>query len=201
MAYGGENTITITGWSGTAGSNDEPNEAKLNRVLVQRFQISASEQMEPADTGIEVANTQRLTIPANTLKAGDRLRIKGFSKVTGQNGTDTIRVRLRIGGLTGVMLATVTPYDAATNDRIRFTADVWFESVGTATNSKFHSHGLAKRTGGSDEDTYVEDNTTLDTTAAIDVVYTQFWSADNSNNRCKLYELSAELFRTRQAWA
>lgn len=200
MAYGGEQTITPRGWGGAAGVSDEPDLAKLSRISTQRFQITASEQMAPADTGIEVANTQKLTIPANTLKAGDRLRIRGFAKVTNQNATDTLRARLRIGGLTGVLLATVTPYDAATNDRVSFEADVWFEAVGAATVSKFHSAGRAKRTGGSDEDTFVEDNTTLNTGAAIDIVFTQFWSANSASNRVKLYELSAELFRTRQAW-
>lgn len=200
MAYGGEQTITPRGWGGAAGRSDEPDLAKLNRILVQRFQISASEQMAPADTSVEVANTQKLTIPEGTLKAGDRLRIKGFAKVTNQNGSDTLRARVRIGGLSGVLVATVTPYDAATNDRVKFAVDLWFEAVGAATASKFHSSGVAKRTGGSDEDTFVEDNTTLNTNAAIDIVFTQFWSADSANNRVKLYELSAELYRTRQAW-
>lgn len=200
MAYGGEQTITPRGWGGAAGRGDEPDVAKLNRILVQRFQITASEQMAPADTSVEVANTQKLTIPAGTLKAGDRLRIKGFAKVTDQNGSDTLRARVRIGGLSGVLVATVTPYDAATNDRVKFAVDLWFEAVGIATASKFHASGVAKRTGGSDEDTFVEDNTTLNTTAAIDIVFTQFWSADSVNNRVRLYELAAELYRTRQAW-
>lgn len=164
-------------------------------VLHRSYGITASEQMAPADTSVETANTQKLTIPANTLQAGDRLRIRGLARVTGQNATDTLRDRLRIGGLTGVQIAAVLPYDAANNDNIRFEADLWFESVGIATASKFHSVGRAKRTGGSDEDTFVVDNTTLDTTAAIDIVHTQVWSADNATNRVKLYELTADLLR------
>lgn len=37
--------------------------------------------MEPEATNIEVPNTQKLTIPANTLQAGDCLRLWGFAKV------------------------------------------------------------------------------------------------------------------------
>lgn len=175
------------------------NNAKANENFtelygaVARFQIDASELMAPADTSVEVANTEKLTIPANTIANSDRLRITGFAKVTNQNGTNTLTPRLRIGGLTGVVLATVTAYDAATNDRIRFEADVFFETKGAA--SKVHSVGVAKRTGGSEEDTFVEDDSSLNTTAAIDIVFTQQWSANSASNRCKLYDLSAELHR------
>lgn len=198
MAYGGEQVISPRGWGGAAGSNDEPDLAKLERILTQRFQISASEQMAPEDTTVETANTQRLTIPAGTLKAGDRLRIRGFGRVTNQNSTNTITTALKIGGLAGVTLAAVGAYDAATNDIHEWEAELFFEAVGGTP--KIHSRGKSWRTGGSDARTHVVDSSTPATTGALDIVITQDWSADHANNRFKLFELSAELFRTRQPW-
>lgn len=200
MAYGGENEITILGWSGARGKSDEPDLAKINRILVQRFQITASEQMAPADTTVLTANTQKLTIPAGTFKAGDRLIVRGWGKVTAANSTDAIAGFVKLGGASGVTLATTASADATLNDYHEFVSELWWEAVGAAAASKFHSHGRSFRTGGSDARTYVIDDTSRDTTAALDIVFAQQWTVNNAGNRFKLYELSAELYRTRQAW-
>ncbi|MFO0749121.1 MAG: hypothetical protein U1F43_26185 [Myxococcota bacterium] len=73
--------------------------------------------------------------------------------------------------------------------------------MGAASTAKFHSRGKSWRTGGSDAHLAVVDNTSISTNAAIDIVYTQVWSANSASNRFKLYMLRAEIYRTRQAWA
>jgi len=200
MSYGGEQYITPRGWGGAAGRADEPDLAKLARIQTQRIQITASEQMAPADTSVLTANTQKLTIPAGILRAGDRLRVRALAKVTNQNSSNTVATFLKIGGASGVTLATVAAYDAATDDIHELEADLWIEVPGAALTSKFHSRGKSWRTGGSDARTHVVDDQTRDTTAALDIVFAQQWSANSASNRVKLYELAAELFRTRQAW-
>jgi len=204
MAYGGENQIVLAGWGGAAGRPDEPFGSKLNRILVQRFQIDASEQMAPADTTVETANTKKLTLGAALIMPGDRLHVHGWGAVTASNAAAEITTRLRLGGLTGVELAVIAGYDAVDADHHEWDAWLWFEAVGAATpttpTSKFHSRGRGWRTGGSDERTVVKDNQTLSTLAALDIVATQDWSTNNAGNRFKLYELSAELYRTRQTW-
>lgn len=201
MAYGGENEVVIAGWSGARGKSDEPELAKVNRILVQRFQITASELMAPADTTVLTANTQKLTIPALTHQKGDRLVVRAWGKVTAANGTDQIATSLMLGGTGGVVLATNASADATVADIHELEAEFWWEAVGAAVTSKFHSRGSAFRTGGSVNRTSVVDNTTRDTTAALDIVFAQQWTVNNAGNRIKLYELSAELYRTRQAWA
>ncbi len=200
MAYGGENQLTVSGWYGAAGRADEPRDSKLNRMLVHRFQIEAPEQMAPADTTVETANTKKLTILAGTSQAGDRFVGRGWGKVTNQNGADEATIRVRLGGLTGVAIVDHAGGDPGTGDHVWFHFDLWFEAKGAALTSKFHSHGVSQNTGDTAQDTFVEDNTSIDTTVEQDIVVTQDWNADNVANRFKLFELSAELFRTRQAW-
>lgn len=198
MSYGGENTLVISGWSGAEGAKDEPMEAKLNRILPLRFQISAPQQMAPVATNVEVANTSKLTIPANTLKAGDRLRVRAFGKVTGVNGTPKLTGRIRAGGLTGTAVAATGAVTATLNNAYVLEAEIVFEAIGVGT--KYHSQGKAWVTGQSDVHTVVFDDTSLNTEEVIDIVWTSLFDADHASNRFKLYELSAELIRTRQAW-
>ena len=200
MSYGGEQIITPAGWPTTSYRGDEPDLVKLGRILPLRYQIDASEQMAPADTTVLTANTKKLTIPASTLVKGDRIKVKAWGKVTGQNGTDTIATWLKIGGSSGVTLATVAAYDAATNDIHELEAELWWEVVGAAATSKFHSKGKSWRTGGSDARTHVVDDQSRTTLAALDIQVFQQWGGNNASNRFKLYELEAVVFRTRQAW-
>lgn len=201
MSYGGENTVVVTGWGGSAGAQDEPFEVKFNQIIPLRFQISASEQMAPADTTVETANTQKLTIPAGTFKTGDRAKVRAWGKVTAANGADTFTGRIRIGGVAGIEVAAKAAYNADANDYVRLDADLWIETQGAAAASKTHAAGKAKATGEAEDETYVVDSTALDTTIANDIVVTQDWSVDNAGNRFKLYELELVLYRTRQAWS
>lgn len=205
MAYGGEQTISPVGYSGAAGRSDEPMMSKLGRILPLRYQITASEQMAPADTTVLTINTQKLTIPAATIRAGDRLKVKAWGKVTNQNSTDTITSLLRLNGTgnagaTQLTLASVVAYDAATSDIHELEAELFFETLGTFAVGKLHSKGKSWRTGGSDARTHVVDSTTISLLTAITVEVGQQWNVNNANNRFKLYELEAVLFRTRQAW-
>ncbi|MFO0749122.1 MAG: hypothetical protein U1F43_26190 [Myxococcota bacterium] len=74
-------------------------ESKFNRVLTHRYQITASEQMAPADTTVETANLQKLTIPAGTLKAGDQIKITRFGQVTTRTAPTPSRAPSRLVAL------------------------------------------------------------------------------------------------------
>lgn len=200
MAYGGEQTITPAGWGGAAGRKDEPDLAKLARILPLRYQISAPQQMAPADTTVETANTSKLTIPGGTLKPGDRIRVRALADTINKSGPPKVQCRIRFGGLTGVAVAASGNNTAAVGNKHWLEADIFVEAVGAALTAKFHSHGYAFVTGLSDVHTVVVDETSISTNADIDIVFTQDWDGDNVLNRVKLYELSAEVFRTRQAW-
>lgn len=200
MSYGGEQTIIPRSWPTTVlpGRADEPDLVRLNRILTLRYQIDAPEQMAPADTTVETANTKKLTIVGGTIQDGDRFRGQFWGEVTAANSTDTLLPRIRIGGLTGTVVAATPAYNADANDIVRGTFDIFFELNGA--DAEFHSLGIAKATGETEVETLVKDDVTLDTTADIDIVFTQDWSVNNVGNRFRLIELSGELIRTRQAW-
>lgn len=195
----GEQTLPHPGWldvPANRGRRDEPSEAILNRILTRRFHVDGVETPEPEDTTVEEAFAGKLTLAG--LLSGDRLHVHGWAKVPSQNGTNELTPRVRLGGLAGVVIATVAAWDPADGDRVKWDAWIHFETIAAAAASSFHSWGEAKRTGGSVEDTVVENNATLDLTGEVDVVLTQQWSADHASNRLACYDFAAELYRSRQ---
>lgn len=199
----GEQTLPHIGWTdvpANRGSAGEPTEAILNRILVRRYQRDGIETPTQVDASVEGAFAGKLTLEPGEALPGDRLFIHGWAVVPTQNGATNLTPRVRIGGLTGVVIATCAAFDPANDALVRWGVWVHIESVGTPTNSKIHALGLAKRTGGSaDEETVVKGNTTLDFTAAIDIVLTQQWAAHHVDNKLTCYDFAAELYRTRKA--
>lgn len=59
-------------------------------------------------------------VPAGVLRAGSILRPTAFGIVASSNSTDTLRCRLRYGGLAGALLADSTAVDIADNDIFLF---------------------------------------------------------------------------------
>ena len=188
------------------GTAVESNAQKIDDNFEQaflRYGITASEQMAPADTTVETANTQKLTIAAGTLEAGDRIVGKAWGKVTAANSTDLLTARVRIGntGLTGTILAEQAAYNADANDIVEFDFSIFFERLTDSDadpdpiTSLMHSAGKAKATGETEIPTHQVDITSVDTEAAIEIVFTQDWSVDNAGNRFKLYDLRAEILR------
>lgn len=204
MAYGGEQTITPTGWTDERqGRDDEPDLAKLSRITTLRYQISA-EDTSPAGAA-EAAFTNKLTIPADTLKAGDRILYRAKFKVLDQNGSDTLILRLRIGGLTGVVMGTVPSYDPADGDEHEIEGWLRVSSITAGVGlDKLRLNGVGKsvKIGGTAflAVTSIDDDETLDPAVDIDIVGTYHWGASHADNDVRIKELSAEVFRTRQAW-
>ncbi len=93
-------SYTPKNWHGTDTAPNAPEEVRLKTAVqtaltsvedkVSRWGITASEQMAPADTTVETANTQKITIPANTITAGARLVGRALAKVGLANSTDTL---------------------------------------------------------------------------------------------------------------
>lgn len=146
----------------------------------------------------ETAFDQSVSIPANLLSAGAVLRIRGKVNVTSGNANDTLTLRLRLGGLTGVLLAAGPAIDVTDGggDLGVFDAVVTVRSIGAAgTVTSAATVGLGvpgtatMRVAGS------AGTLTVDTTAALTVVGTAQWSVANAGNICRLEDLSVSLLR------
>jgi hypothetical protein len=133
------------------------------------------------------------TLPANTLAAGDVVRIRGEAQVTGVNATDTQRIRVYFGGTNLVIDVPATNYTA--NDRVQFSADVTVRSVG-ATGSFVSRGNYAGGAAAAALKQYDLGPTTIDTTVAEVVKVTATASVANAGDVVKLTQFSVSLDRS-----
>lgn len=148
------------------------------------------------NTTTEAAFTRYVTIPANTLRVGDRIEAFATVKATSTNGADTLRIYLMLGiastvtkdSTTGVVLATNTALDVANNDVIGAFAVGQVLELGAASTARIASLGfgalthLAAATSGVLA-TYLATNVDLAVYVVAD------WSAASASNICHLSAL------------
>lgn len=122
-----------------------------------------------------------LTIPANTLAAGDTIEIIGFGTATATNSTDTLTIKLRAGGVAGPILAATVATDVADNDDFVVKATVGVDAIGAS--AEIHSVGESHlSTTPATAWTFLFDDTNLDSTAAITLDFTLDWSVASASN-------------------
>lgn len=154
-----------------------------------------------AGTALTASSTETLlgsySIPASTLKAGTVVKVRYQGIATATNSTDTLAVKLYIGGLSGTALLTGTATDVANNNifagealiQIRTDgASGTFVAVGTHTDvhaaSGTATHGICEITA----------STTVDTTAAQVIGVSGTWSTTSGSNSCRLDILVVEIY-------
>lgn len=154
-----------------------------------------------AGTALTGSSTETLlgsySIPADTLKAGTVVKVRFQGIATATNSTDTLTIKLYIGGLSGTALLTGTATDVANNNifagealiQIRTAgASGTLVAVGTHTDvpaaSGTATHGICEITA----------STTVDTTAAQVVGVGAAWSTTSGSNSCRLDILVVEIY-------
>jgi len=146
------------------------------------------------NTTTETAFDVSASLPANTLKAGDVLRIKFQGIATATNSTDTLAINLKVGSVTVLALAAV---DVANSDIFEGEMDVVVRTIGAP--GTIVAHGQAPVIGAAGTATCRPRflaSSTLDTTAAVAITVTATWSVANAGNSCRLDILSVERVRT-----
>lgn len=133
------------------------------------------------------------SIPADTLKVGDVLTIKGHAVVSAQASTDTLTLKLYLGS---VALLTSAAVDSAVGDVVHFSATVVIRTIGasgTYVAAGVIGNGVpgtaTMRPG------FVA-STAYDTTAAKTVKVSATWSATSSANTVALQSLVVERTKT-----
>jgi hypothetical protein len=84
------------------------------------------------NTTAETAFDTSYSIPPNVLQAGDVIRVRFQGIATATNATDTLLIRLRIGGLTGTVVLLGTATDVANNDIFEGEATLVVRTAGAA---------------------------------------------------------------------
>lgn len=155
-------------------------------------------QIVAASTAISNVNTETtfsngtFTIPANFLTDGTVLRVRGRATITAHNATDTLNVKIKLGG--NQIIASGAIQNAA-NDVCAFDAFVTVRlsgASGTFIGSGYVADGVAE-TATAKVDACA--STSIDTTATQAVTVTATWSAANAGDSVRLDEFVVELVR------
>lgn len=150
---------------------------------------NAADSATVTNTVTETAFDASYTIPANQLRVGDIIRIKGFAIATGTNSTDTLIVKVKIGSTALITTATV---DVANNDIAEFETNLVIRTIGSSgTFVAYGSHSLGVPGTATKRSNSVA-STTINTTATQAVTVTATWSVADPGNVVLLRALTVE---------
>ena len=153
-----------------------------------------------ASTALTASSTETLfdtsySIPADTLVAGQLIKIKYQGICTATNGTDTFAAVLRIGGVAGTALYTHTATDVANNNIFLGEYNLIVRTVGAS--GTMVGFGWGKNVAAAEGTITFRDDflasTTIDTTAAQVIGVTGQFSSTNAGNSARLDFISVEI--------
>lgn len=148
------------------------------------------------NTTTETAFDTKYSVPANMLKAGNLIKIRYQGIATATNATDTLAVKLYIGGLSGTALISHAATDVANNDVFQGEYELIIRTIGAS--GTVVGCGTAKSVPAAEGTaTYKDDilaSTTIDTTAAQEIAVSAAWSVANAGNSCRLDFMRVELW-------
>ena len=127
------------------------------------------------------------TIPANSLKVGDEIRVYGVIYNISVNATPTLRGRIRFGGttLTGTAVSDTSTISVIADNWLILNATIQIQAIGASGSfvASGQSNSIANTTNATQS--IATAATTIDTTAAILVELTALWSASHLSNSCR----------------
>lgn len=148
-----------------------------------------------SNTVAETAFSTAYTIPANTLEAGQMIRIKWQGIATATNATDTLAIKVYIGGIAGTLLFTHAATDVANNDVFSGEYTLIVRTVGSG--GTIVGFGTGKSVAAAEGTaTYKDDilaSTAIDTTSSKAITLSATWSVANAGNSVRLDVLTVEM--------
>lgn len=147
------------------------------------------------NTTTETLFSKSVSIPANVLQPGDIIRVRLQGIATATNSTDTLTIKLYIGGLTGSVVVATAAVDVADNDIFVIDADIVIRTsgaTGTFVAAGMWNLGVE---GTATFRAAKKASTTIDTTAAQVIGASATWSVASSGNSCRLDVLDVQLLR------
>lgn len=144
------------------------------------------------NTTTQTAFDKAVTIPANTLKVGDVIRVTAQAIATATNSTDTLNVTLRIGTTDVIATGAV---DVANNDVAVIMAELVIRTVGAS--GTFVAAGLTAigAAGTATARPQIKASTAIDTTADLSVNATATWSVASASDSVRLDVMDVQLIR------
>lgn len=137
-----------------------------------------------------------VTVPANTLQVGSLIQIRYQGIATATNSTDTLAVKLYIGGLSGTALISHAATDVADNNVFTGEYELAIRTVGSS--GTMVGVGTYKSVPAAEGTMTIKDDilasTTIDTTADQAVSVYGTWSVASASNSCRLDFLRVVVF-------
>ena len=157
-----------------------------------------------ASTAITNTTTQTVfdqgvySVKANTMTAGKILRVRGQGIATSTNSTDTLTIRLIIGGsetnTTGTILAQSAAVDVANNDIFRFEFDIIPRAAQGATAACVgHGFMFLGTIGSANMVPAFMASTNLATNGVLPVKVSAQWSVASASNSVRMDVFSVEV--------
>lgn len=155
--------------------------------------VSATDTLlASAGASAHVDFAQTYSIPANTLRQGTILRIRGLVRVTDASGTDTLEVKVYLGGTT--LMTTVAFDPDAADDFVAFEMDIVARAAPGAAASCYGAGSFVTEDGTTQVQTLVNMNpTNFATNGALIVKASAKWSATTANTACRLELFNVEI--------
>lgn len=153
-----------------------------------------------ASTALTASSTETLldtsySIPASTLVAGSVIKVRFQGIATATNSTDTLTIKLYIGGLSGTAVLTGTATDATNNDIFTGEALIQIRTSGASGTMVAVASGniVPAATRVAVPVFQITASTTIDTTAAQVVGVGAKWSTTSGSNSCRLDMMVVEI--------
>lgn len=141
----------------------------------------------------ETAFDKKFTVKKNSLQPGSVLKIKFQGIATSANSTDTLAIKLYIGGIAGTALLSLAARDVANNDIFWGEFDLVVRTIGAS--GTFVGMGKTFASPNAQGTALIGSSiasTTIDTTADQDIVVSATWSAQSASDSCRLDILIVE---------
>lgn len=145
-----------------------------------------------SNTTVQTAFDKAHTIKANTLRAGDVIRVRAQAIATATNSTDTLIMTLRLGTTDVLVTATV---DVADGDIGFIDADIVIRTIGASGTFVAAGHTSLGVPGTVTAKPKLKASAAVDTTADLSVNVTATWSVASASNSCRLDIMDVELIR------
>lgn len=189
----------LSGTTMTAGTRHGPVPYDPSGQVFSNVVASAAVTNTTTETAFTFTGQTVPAFAANTLKPGDRIRIRWQGIATATNSTDTLAIKAYLGT---VEVAAAAAVDVANNDVFQGVCEVLIRKVGangTCVAATLQPVTGAAKSDGSSAVTVRSEfkgSQAIDTTAAITPSVTATWSVANAGNSCRLDVLSIDLIRT-----
>lgn len=181
--------IYLRGDSGALRQSDGTTDAPVCGWLGGTVYANVAASAAHTNTVTEALFDKSYTIPANTLLAGSVIRVRYQGIATATNSTDTLTIKLYIGGLGGTALLTGTATDVADNAIFAGECMIVIRTIGasgTFVAVGTHTDVPAASGTAAHDITEITASTAIDTTATQQIGVGADWSVASAGNSCRL---------------